>query len=121
MGVRRVVPDLTSDRFDENRAFYTEVLGLDLAMNMGWVATFVSPVERLAQITIIGRDATAPVNPQESIQVDDVDAVYAAAGQQAAKMKIVYPLTDEAWGVRRFFVEDPNGGVVNALTHRVRG
>jgi uncharacterized glyoxalase superfamily protein PhnB len=31
---------------------------------------------------------------------------------------IVYPLTDEPWGVRRFFVVDPNGVIVNIVTHR---
>jgi hypothetical protein len=32
-------------------------------------------------------------------------------------LRVVYPLTDEAWGVRRFFVEDPGGSVVNVLAH----
>lgn len=30
-------------------------------------------------------------------------------------LRVVYPLTDEPWGVRRFFVEDPSGTVVNVL------
>jgi len=30
----------------------------------------------------------------------------------------VYPLTDEPWGVRRFFVRDPNGVVLNVMSHR---
>ena len=33
-------------------------------------------------------------------------------------VQIVYPLTDESWGVRRFFVEEPNGLVVNVMEHR---
>ncbi|MGA2287514.1 MAG: VOC family protein, partial [Bradyrhizobium sp.] len=32
---------------------------------------------------------------------------------------IVYPLTDEPWGVRRFFVRDPNGAVINVVSHRI--
>ena len=31
--------------------------------------------------------------------------------------EIVHPLTDEPWGVRRFFVRDPDGHVVNVLEH----
>ena len=31
--------------------------------------------------------------------------------------EIVYPLTDEEWGVRRFFVRDPGGVVVNVMSH----
>jgi hypothetical protein len=30
----------------------------------------------------------------------------------------VYPLTDEPWGVRRFFVRDPNGMIVNVVSHK---
>jgi hypothetical protein len=31
---------------------------------------------------------------------------------------IVHPLTDEAWGVRRFFVRSPENAVVNIVSHR---
>jgi hypothetical protein len=50
-----------------------------------------------------------------SIEVDDVDRVHALA--IARNIKIVYPLVDEPWGVRRFFVVDPNGVVINVLSH----
>ena len=32
-------------------------------------------------------------------------------------LEIVYPLTDEPWDVRRFFVRDPDGRVINVLMH----
>ena len=35
----------------------------------------------------------------------------------AAGCEIVHPLTDEPWGVRRFFVRDPNGAVINVMRH----
>jgi len=35
----------------------------------------------------------------------------------AADADIVYPLTDEEWGLRRFFVRDPNGAVINVTQH----
>jgi predicted enzyme related to lactoylglutathione lyase len=115
MGVRRVVPDITSERFDESKAFYRDVLGFDTAMDLGWVVGFVSPAETHAGIQIIARDATAPVNPAVSIQVDEIDAVCAAARRAGAT--VVYPMTLEPWGVRRFFVEDPNGVAINVMTH----
>ncbi len=31
---------------------------------------------------------------------------------------IVYPVTEEPWGVRRFFAADPDGHVINILSHR---
>jgi uncharacterized glyoxalase superfamily protein PhnB len=54
--------------------------------------------------------------PDMSIEVSDVDDVHAQALLRGDD--IVYPLTDEPWGVRRFFVRDPNGVVVNLLQHR---
>ena len=30
---------------------------------------------------------------------------------------MVYPLTDEPWGVRRFFVRAPGGHVINVAQH----
>src|SRR5215218_9011171 len=42
-------------------------------------------------------DASASVQPDASIEVDDVDAAHAAA--QRLGCKIVHPLTDEPWGV----------------------
>lgn len=32
--------------------------------------------------------------------------------------EITYKLTDEDWGVRRFFVIDPFGKLVNILSHQ---
>jgi uncharacterized glyoxalase superfamily protein PhnB len=32
-------------------------------------------------------------------------------------LEIAYPLTDEPWGVRRFFVVDPSGTVLNIMSH----
>ena len=41
----------------------------------------------------------------------------AHADAVARGLDIVYPLTDEPWGVRRFFVREPSGTVVNVATH----
>jgi hypothetical protein len=48
-----------------------------------------------------------------------VDAVYEKAVDRGED--IVCPLTDEPWGVRRFFVRDPAGVVVNVLGHQSLG
>ena len=116
MSVSRVVPNIRSDRFDECRTFYVELLGFEVAMDMGWIMTFVSPSNPTAQISVMRSDATAPVVPQLSVEVADVDAVHAEAVRRG--LEIVYPLTDESWGVRRFFVVDPNRVVLNVMSHR---
>jgi catechol 2,3-dioxygenase-like lactoylglutathione lyase family enzyme len=115
MGIRRAVPDVESERFEESRAFYVDVLGFEVGMEMDWVMTFVSPTNPTAQVILISEDASAPVAPQMSVEVDDVDAVHAEAMRHG--VEIVHPLTDEPWGVRRFFARDPNGIIVNVLTH----
>lgn len=50
------------------------------------------------------------------MEVEDVEAVYAQV--LASDANVPRDLRDEEWGVRRFFVRDPNGRVVNVLGHR---
>jgi catechol 2,3-dioxygenase-like lactoylglutathione lyase family enzyme len=114
MTVRRVVPDIRSEALEESRDFYG-LLGLVEVMNLGWVMTLASPDNPTAQVILMGPDATAALQPDLSIEVDDVDAVHAAVVAQGAE--IVHSLRDESWGVRRFFVRDPNGRVVNVVSH----
>ena len=116
MSIRRLVPDIRSDRFDECRTFYVELLGFEVVMDVGWIMTFVSPANPTAQISVLRSDATAPVVPHLSVEVADVDAVHAEAVRRG--LEIVYPLTDESWRVRRFFVIDPNRVVLNVVSHR---
>ncbi|SDT82796.1 Glyoxalase/Bleomycin resistance protein/Dioxygenase superfamily protein [Streptomyces sp. TLI_053] len=115
MAVRRVVPNIVSAAAPESREFYG-LLGFEEVMNHGWIMTLASPSSPAAQISVMTEDRTAPVAPDLSIEVDDVDAAYAAMRESGAE--IVHPLQDEEWGVRRFFVRDPNGRVVNILGHR---
>jgi catechol 2,3-dioxygenase-like lactoylglutathione lyase family enzyme len=53
--------------------------------------------------------------PDLSIEVDDVDRVL--AGMKEAGFPIEYGPADEPWGVRRFYVRDPFGKLVNILMH----
>lgn len=115
MTVRRVVPDLHGERPAESRPFYEDVIGLELKMDLGWIATFVSPANEAAQLTVMSADATAPVTPNVSVEVEGVDVVHSRA--VAAGYEVVYGPADEPWGVRRFFVRDPNGAIVNVMQH----
>lgn len=116
VGIRRVMPHITSDRVDESRAFYVRFLGFEEAMDMGWIVTLVSPTNPTAQLSIVAPDASAEPRPAITVEVDDVDAVHAEAVRRG--LPIVYPLSDEPWGVRRFFVADPDGVVLNVMSHR---
>ncbi|WP_413104804.1 VOC family protein [Streptomyces sp. Inha503] len=115
MTVRRVVPNVRSAAMRENREFYG-LLGFEEVMNQGWIMTLASTTNPTAQISVLTHDETGPVVPDVSVEVDDVDAAYAAMCDSGAE--IVHSLRDEEWGVRRFFVRDPNGRVINVLSHR---
>lgn len=114
MAVKRIKPNIRSDRFEESRAFYTGVVGLDEGSGLDWILFFGTDV-REVQLSVMRLDVKAHVHPDVSIEVDDVDAVHDRA--VAAGAEIVYPLTDEEWGLRRFFVRDPNGAVINVTQH----
>ena len=108
------MPNIRSDRAAETRDFFVDLLGFEVAMDLGWVVTVTSPTNAAAQVTIIGNDD--PAAPGISVEVDDVDAVHARAVERG--LEIAYDLRDEEWGVRRFMLREPSGTVVNVLSHR---
>ncbi|MFH0518834.1 VOC family protein [Streptomyces sp. M41] len=117
MTIRRIVPDVqvgSEEQLETSRDFYG-LLGFEEVMNMGWVTTMASPSNPTAQISFFTEERTAPVVPDFSVEVEDVDAVYARVVASGAE--VVRELREEEWGVRRFFVRDPNGRVVNVLSH----
>jgi catechol 2,3-dioxygenase-like lactoylglutathione lyase family enzyme len=114
MTVRRVMPILTVSDIEASADAYVRILGLREVMNHGWIIT-LADAELRHQVSLMTRDATAPVNPSVSVEVEDVDAAYRAAVD--AGLRIVHPLSDEEWGVRRFFFADQSGNVVNVLSH----
>jgi PhnB protein len=114
--VRRIVPDLTTTDLAGCTEFYRDVLGLDVAMDTDWVVTLAAPNRRVSQLTLISRDATAPVDAEVSVEVDDLDVVWNRVMERGTE--IVHPRQVEAWGVERFFFRDPAGHVVNVLCHR---
>ncbi|CAL9512096.1 hypothetical protein SUDANB58_03674 [Streptomyces sp. enrichment culture] len=95
MAVRRVVPNVPSEAGQGSREFYG-LLGFEEVMNHGWITTLASPSSPSAQISFMTSDRTAPVTPDMSVEVDDVDAAYAAMRGSGAE--IVHPLQDEEWG-----------------------
>lgn len=114
MGVRRIKPNILSERFDESRSFYNDVIGLDGGEGLDSILFFGTD-RREVQLSVMKLDIKAHIHPDVSIEVDDVDAVYERA--RAAQAEIVYPLTSEEWGLRRFFLRDPSGAVINVTEH----
>jgi catechol 2,3-dioxygenase-like lactoylglutathione lyase family enzyme len=116
MRVSGVVANLSVDDLAAARGFYADYLGLSVeAFNLGWVARYQSPDGR-TQVQLVTGDATAPEDSVVSIYVgSDIDEAYEEAKRRG--FEIVYPLTKEAWGLRRFFVRAPDGNVINITDH----
>ena len=116
MAVRRIVPNLHATDPARARAFYTELLGLETVMDHGWLITFADTGSTMTpQVSIASEGGRGTPVPALSVEVDDVDAVHTRA--VSLGLEIVYPLVDEPWGVRRFYVHDPFGNVINILAH----
>lgn len=113
MIIERIVPVLSVTDLSGAVREHTEVLGLELVMDLGWVAILADRAGH--QLILMTADASAPVNPDVSAFVDDVHAAYRRA--LSSDLEIVHPLTDEEWGVTRFFYRDRSGRVINVGTH----
>ena len=114
MAIRYIKPNIRSNDFEASRAFYNGVIGLEGGDGLDWILFFGTD-KREVQLSVMKLDIKAHIHPDVSIEVDDVDEIHERA--VAAGAEIVYPLTDEPWGLRRFFVRDPNGAVVNVTQH----
>jgi len=112
--IRRAVPNIRSDRPAATREFFVDLLGFEVAMDIGWVVTVASPANPAIQVNVISNED--PSAPGISVEVPDVDAVHARAVEQG--LEIAYSLRDEDWGVRRFMLREPSGTIVNVVSHR---
>ncbi len=117
MTVRRIVANIAAADPARARTFYADVLGLAVVMDQGWIVTLAAAdTAAPPQVSIASEGGAGTAVPDLSIEVDDVDDVFRRA--VAAGFEIVRPVTDEPWGVRRFYVRDPFGKTVNILAHR---
>jgi len=115
MTIKRIVSDIATDDPAACARFYRDFLGMEVAMDMGWIMTF-SASDGPTQISVASQGGSGTPVPGLSIEVEDVDTLHTRAVEMG--FEVTYPLTDEPWGVRRFFVKDPAGTLVNVLSHR---
>lgn len=116
MRVKRIVANIATDNVAAAAAFYRDLLGLELLMDHGWLATYGAGETMSVQVGVASQGGSGTPVPDLSIEVDDVEA---ALGRMCeAGIAIEYGPADEPWGVRRFYVRDPFGRLVNILEHR---
>lgn len=115
MKVKRIVSNTATANMERAKGFYGDILGLDVLMDHGWFQTYGSDEKMTVQVSFgIQGGSDTPV-PDLSIEVDDVEA--ALQRFKAADIDLEYGPASEPWGVRRFFVRDPFGKLVNILQH----
>jgi catechol 2,3-dioxygenase-like lactoylglutathione lyase family enzyme len=115
MKVKRIVSNIETSDFKKAAAFYGDVLGLDLIMDHGWFQTYGSDAKMTVQVSFGSEGGSGTPVPNLSIEVDDLEA--ALVKVQKASIPIEYGPVSEPWGVRRFYVRDPFGKLVNILQH----
>ena len=115
MTVKRIVTNIAAERVQEVRDFYITLFDLDTVMDQGWISTLSAGTAANVQISIASEGGSNTPVPDLSIEVDNLDEIYARA--QTLGHVIPYMLTHEPWGVRRFYVTDPAGKIINVMAH----
>jgi catechol 2,3-dioxygenase-like lactoylglutathione lyase family enzyme len=115
MQVKRIVANIAAEDVSAAKRFYQDILGLDVLMDHGWLATYGSSQKMNLQVSIASEGGSGTPVPDLSIEVDDLDT--ALGRMKKAKVAIEYGPADEPWGVRRFYVRDPFGRLINILMH----
>lgn len=117
--IRRAMPVIVTDDPAAAREFYETFLGFRVAMDQDGMLMFASMSTPTTQLIVAWHSPTA-VDPEItsvdiSMEVGDADAAYARAKTEG--LEIVREIRDEVWGIRRFFVRDPAGRVINVASH----
>lgn len=114
--VKRIVANIKTENLSKANIFYQDILELDILMDHGWIKTLGNDEETKVQISFAKQGGNDTEVPDLSIEVDNVDEIYRK--MKNAGFEITYELTDEEWGVRRFFVKDPFQKLINILSHQ---
>ena len=125
MRVRDLYPLITTPALFETRDFYVKHFGFDVLFEASWFVYLSAPGEegtRGATLAFMTPDhPSTPPGPESfdgkgmilTVEVSDAAAHFERIS--AAGAPIVHPLTDEAWGQRRFMTRDPSGVLVDVV------
>jgi catechol 2,3-dioxygenase-like lactoylglutathione lyase family enzyme len=118
MTISRAIPDVQSDDLPATRAFYVDVLGFDVSMDVEPFVLFSSPVDPNVQVSVNETPAGVTVLPGFAVDVGTAERAREVYDDVVARgLTIVEEIDDKPWGIRRFGVLDPNGVRVTVLSH----
>ena len=123
LNVLRIVPNISSDRFEATREFYVDVFDLDVSVDFDWYLQLMAPNDRSLNVGFLppgseffgGR--SVPLGEHSvvlTIEVDDVEKAYKRARRRGAEVPL--ELRAEDYGQRHFLLVDPNGLVLNVMS-----
>ena len=115
MSVKRIVTNIATTTPARAHTFYNGLLGLQLVMDHGFIRTYASERSSTVQISFASDGGSDTAVPDLSIEVDDLDEVIRRF--QEEDIAFEYGPVTEPWGVRRFYVRDPFGRLLNILSH----
>lgn len=115
MKVKRIVSNIAASDVEKARVFYEEILDLKVLMDFGWIRTYGSDSKMTIQVSVMSEGGSGTAVPDISIEVNDIEE--ALLRVQKANIPIEYGPKTEPWGVRRFYVRDPLGKLINILQH----
>ena len=115
MTVKRIVANIECPQPESAMTFYGDILGMKIVMDHGWIVTFATGERMTPQVSFASEGGSGTPVPDLSIEVDNLDDVLDRMSK--AGIAIEYGPASEPWGVRRVYVRDPFGRLVNILTH----
>jgi catechol 2,3-dioxygenase-like lactoylglutathione lyase family enzyme len=115
MAVKRIVPNIAADRIEDGKAFYGDLLDMQVVMDLGWIVTFGVDAATTPQVSVASHGGSGTAVPDFSIEVDNFEDVLRRVAR--AGVPVEYGPVVEPWGVRRFYVRDPFGRLLNILSH----
>jgi catechol 2,3-dioxygenase-like lactoylglutathione lyase family enzyme len=115
MKIKRIVPNIAARDLEAAKRFYCDILGLEIAMDLGWIATFTTDGSVKPQLSVATGGGSDTAVPDVSIEVDDLNEALSRFRKE--RITIEYGPVTEPWGVRRFYVRDPSGRLLNILEH----
>jgi catechol 2,3-dioxygenase-like lactoylglutathione lyase family enzyme len=99
--VKRIVANIATSDLEKANTFYGDVLGLKVLMDLGWIRTYGLDSRMTIQVGVASEGGSGTL----------------VARVERARIPIQYGPTSEPWGVRRFYVRDPFGKLINILQH----
>lgn len=115
MKVKRIVSNIAAANPSNAENFYSAIFGLELVMDHGWIRTYSSGEEMSSQVSVASEGGSGTPVPDLSIEVDSLEVALERVKNNG--IKIEYGPVTEPWGVRRFYIRDPFGKLINVLQH----